>query len=76
MPRDTPRKAEKGPQMPECSKPPRTHSKSRMFFKLRSNCGQNRVASLVKHPLQKVKNDLARVKSVLSEGAKIWCSAL
>ena len=53
--------------------------KSHVFqtaVKLRSNCGQNRVASLVKHPLQKVKNDLARVKSVLNRGAKIWCSAL
>ena len=38
--------------------------------KLRSNCGQNRVASLVKRPLQKVKNDFARVKTVLNRGAK------
>ena len=44
--------------------------------KLGSNWGQNRVASLVKLPLQKVKNDLARVKSVLNRGAKTWCSAL
>ena len=44
--------------------------------KLVPNWCQNRVASLVKHPLQKVKNDLARVKSVLNRGAKTWCSAL
>ena len=44
--------------------------------KLGSNWGQNRVASLVKHPLQKVKNDFTRVKSVLNRGAKIWCSTL
>ena len=44
--------------------------------KLGSNWGQNSVASLVKHPLQKVKNDLTRVKLVLNRGAKIWCSTL
>ena len=38
--------------------------------KLRPNCVINRVASLVKHPLQKVKNNLARVKTVLNRGAK------
>lgn len=31
---------------------------------------KNRVASLVKHPLQKVKNDFARVKTALNRGAK------
>ena len=53
--------------------------KSHVFqtgVKLGSNWGQNRVASLVKHQLQKVKNDLTRVKSVLNRGAKIWCSTL
>lgn len=44
--------------------------------KLRPNCGINCATSLVKHPLQKVKNDLARVKTMLNRGAKIWCSTL
>lgn len=38
--------------------------------KLRPNCVINRVVSLVKHPFQKVKNDFARVKTVLNRGAK------
>ena len=38
--------------------------------KLVPNWCQNRAASLVKHPFQKVKNDFARVKTVLNRGAK------
>ena len=38
--------------------------------KLVPNWCQNRVASLVKHPLKTYKHDSARVKTVLNRGAK------
>ena len=73
----------KGPKRPSKARMSKTTAdpfkKAHVFqtaAKLRPNCGINCTASLVKHPLQKVKNDLARVKTILNRGAKTWCSTL
>ena len=75
-----PQKGRKRPSKSRISKTTADPFKKSHVFqttaKLRPNCGINCATSLVKHQLQKVKNDLARVKTMLNRGAKTWCSTL